>query len=373
MSPAPRALPPQPYDPAEATREIVAFARGIGFALVGVTAAAPTRWKEHLEGWLASGQHGSMDYLAKDHSLRLDPRGHLPETRSFIMVADRYADRGDTARDAAPGQGRIARYARGRNYHEVMKRRLHKLADAMRIRFPGADFRSFVDTAPVLERELAELCGLGWIGKNTMLIHPRVGSYTLLGGAATNLELALPADQTRVADACGTCTRCIDACPTGAITPYSINASRCVSYLTIERRDAIDPSLLSGIGDWIYGCDVCQEVCPHNSARGEGHVVPDALPVYDHARRSLPLLDVMRWDEAARREAFRSSAMKRAPLGVMRRNAVIAAMNQLLAAPYQSDDPLRAEISVIASRPDEDPLVRHAAIEAVRRLDAQRA
>lgn len=359
MSPAPKALPPQPYDPAEATRAILAMTRDLGFTLAGIAPAAPTRWRAHLERWLAEGKHGSMEYLARDHGLRTDPRGHLEGTRSFVMVADQYAARGDVPGVGEPGRGRIARYARGRNYHEVMKRRLHKLADAMRVRFPGADFRSFVDTAPVLERELAELAGLGWIGRNTMLIHPRIGSYTLIGGAATNLELAIPAGQVRAPDACGTCMRCIDACPTRAITPYSVDASRCISYLTIERREPVAPDLARATGDWIYGCDVCQEVCPHNSARAEGAGVGAPLPVYEGARGSLSLLEVLAWDEAARRAAFTSSAMKRAPLAVMRRNAAIAAANQLRAG---ADLPeLRAALARIVADPAEDPMVRAAA------------
>ncbi|MFZ4574314.1 MAG: tRNA epoxyqueuosine(34) reductase QueG [Phycisphaerales bacterium] len=373
MSPAPRALPPQPYDPAEATREIVASAKALGFSLVGIAPAAPSRWKRFLEDWIQSAKHGSMDYLERDTPLRLDPRGHLPDTRSFVMVADQYAIRGDAAGTIPPGHGAIARYARGRNYHEVIKRRLHKLADAMRLRFPGADFRSFVDTAPVLERELAELAGLGWIGKNTMLIHPRIGSYTLLGGAATNLELAVPVEQTRAADACGTCTRCIDACPTGAITSYSVDASRCVSYLTIERRLPIEPPLAERMGDWLYGCDVCQDVCPHNSPRSEFAPVGEVLPAYRPQRSSLSLLEVMRWDEPARREAFKSSAMKRAPLEVMRRNAVIAAANQLRTRNGARDDELTrtllAEIRRIAADSGEDPLVRGAAADALARFD----
>ncbi len=369
MSPAPKPLPPKPYDPAEATREIVSFAKSLGFALVGVASASESRYVRHMTSWIAEGKHGTMDYLARDEALRFDPRRHLNGTRSFIMVADRYATRGDVSEASTPGQGRIARYARGRNYHEVMKRRLHKMADAMRIRFPGADFRSFVDTAPVLERELAELCGLGWIGRNTMLIHPRVGSYVLLGGAATTLELAVPAEQIRHADACGTCTRCIDACPTGAISPYSVDASRCVSYLTIERRIDVPDQLIAGIGDRIYGCDVCQEVCPHNSARAEGDGVADVLPAFAVTRISLPILDVLSWDERTRREAFTNSAMKRAPLGVMRRNAVIAGFNQIRTdCAGDQHHAIESRIREIASDETEDPLVRNAAIKAVESL-----
>src|SRR5262249_20142541 len=141
--------------------------------------------------------------------------------------------------------------------------------DSLRERFPAEQFRAFVDTAPVMEREHAARAGLGWIGKHTLIIHPRLGSYMLLGGVLTTMDIPAPAAQRRVTDHCGTCTRCIDACPTAAITPYSVDATRCISYLTIEHRGEIDPALHEGIGDWLFGCDVCQEVCPHNGGRDQ--------------------------------------------------------------------------------------------------------
>ncbi len=174
--------------------------------------------------------------------------------------------------DSAPppqarrGIGRVARYAQGKNYHWVIKNRLHAMSDQLRLEYPEAKFRTFVDTVPVLERELAEMAGIGWQAKNTMVINARLGSYLLLGGVATTLELLPPPEQVRSPDHCGTCTRCIDACPTQAITPYSVDGSRCISYLTIEHREVIDPALHEAMGDWVYGCDICQEVCPHNSA-----------------------------------------------------------------------------------------------------------
>ena len=165
-------------------------------------------------------------------------------------------------------QGRIARYALGDDYHEIIKDRLHVLADWLRQIAPDAQTRAAVDTAPVLERELAGLAGIGWVGKNTCVIHPRVGSWLLLGQIITTLSLS--ADEP-MPDHCGTCTRCIDACPTDAITqPYQLDASRCISYLTIEHRGEIPTEFHGPIGDWLYGCDICQDVCPHNSRAG-GH------------------------------------------------------------------------------------------------------
>lgn len=316
------------------SRRVVEMARGLGFAAAGIAPAEETRFGEQLRAWLAAGSHGEMDYMARDLSLRLDPRGHLENTRAFIMVADQYAARG-AAEDGelAHGRGRIARYARGRDYHGVMKKRLHRLADTLRAEIPGSDFRSFVDTAPVLERELAERAGIGWIAKNTMVINPRLGSYILLGGAATNLPLAPPAEQRRVEDACGTCTRCIDACPTRAIGERGIEATRCISYLTIEASGEMPRELMSDVGHWVYGCDVCQEVCPHNSERGNGVDVGIVNAAYAPRRDSFDLLEMLEWDEAARRGALTVSPMKRATLAMLKRNALVAAGNWLRLRP----------------------------------------
>lgn len=267
-----------------------------------------------------------MAWLDRNTDLRKNPDQLIDDARSVLMVADLYASRRDNVDEPLkPGEGRIARYARGKDYHKVMKKRLMDLADQLRIDHPEADFKVFVDTAPVLERELAQRAGLGWTGKHTLMIHPQAGSYMLLGGIVTTLQLAKPESQRVEPDHCGTCTRCIDACPTDAITPYSVDARRCISYLTIEHRTPIDPELEPKIGNWIYGCDICQEVCPHNSPRDDA---AKANPVYDSQRDRFDLLEVIGWNEEDRREAFVGSAMKRAKLDMMHRNARIVARNQ---------------------------------------------
>lgn len=278
-----------------------------------------------MREWLAAGRHGSMGYLAEHADLKADPSQLLEGAACAIMVADLYATRDGAGDAAADGHGRIARYAHGCDYHKTMKKRLHALCDELVERWPGARTRAFVDTAPVHERELAMAAGLGWVGKHTLVIHPRVGSWMLLGGVLTTLELDV--NEHEEPDHCGTCTRCIEACPTDAITPYSVDASRCISYLTIERRGPIDPDLRRGMGAWIFGCDICQEVCPHNSPRSGD--VGEANPAFASDRASFDLLEVLGWDEDARRAAFAKSAMKRAKLGMMRRNAVIAAGNEI--------------------------------------------
>lgn len=275
-----------------------------------------------------------MEYLARNTELRADPALLLPGAMTAIMVADLYHARGETPVSSGsafvqqfPSSGKIARYARGRDYHKVMKKRLHTLCDELRVRHPAAEFRAFVDTAPLMEREIAQLAGLGWIGKHTLLIHPRVGSFMLLGGILTTLEVSKSSEL--IPDYCGTCTRCIDACPTSAITPYSVDASRCISYLTIENRAPIDTRFHEAIGDWLYGCDICQEVCPHNSPRPPEIDVGTINGEYTPRRDSLPLLEVLRWTDDDRQTAFAGTAMTRATLEMMKRNAVIVAGNAI--------------------------------------------
>lgn len=307
---------------------------GLGFTAAGVCPIEPPPESDaaKLKAWLDNGQHGSMHYMADQLGERLDPASLLPGARSVLMVADRYALRdsgedatADSERDGTP-RGRIARYARGRDYHEVIKRRLHRLADALRAAFPGEEFRSFTDTAPVLERRFAQRAGLGWLAKNAMMIHPVHGSYLLLGGFFTTLDLPpLPEQQTHT-DHCGSCTRCIDACPTGAIADQPlltgssprVDASRCISYLTIEHEGPIDPALAMRMSDWVFGCDVCQEVCPHNSVK-PGTDAP-VRAEYQPQRATIPLLQMLSWD-APDRSLLQVSAMKRATAEMFRRNA----------------------------------------------------
>ncbi|MBX3383578.1 MAG: tRNA epoxyqueuosine(34) reductase QueG [Phycisphaeraceae bacterium] len=354
------------------TADILRRCEALGFAGAGVAPAGPSLQAEHLRAWLGAGKHGDMDYMLRDVELRENPALILTGARSFIVVADRYAARGSVhepmLHSDAPA-GRVARYAQGRNYHAVMKKRLHAMADALRAAYPGSEFRTCVDTAPVLERELAASAGIGWQAKNAMVIHPRLGSYFFLGVVATTLELPTPANQRRTPDHCGTCTRCIDACPTGAIEPYKIDGSRCVSYLTIEHRGVVDPSMHKGMGDWLFGCDICQEVCPHNSVRREESFPdrnPETLhPAYRPRTTHLPLLDVLGWNSAAREEAFKVSAMKRATLGMMKRNALIAAGNAL---GQRSNPALLARVREVAGDSHEPEFVRQTARDVLAHL-----
>jgi len=368
--------PPSPQVEVADEPTIRQMAAPMGFALLGVAPAEPSPHRACIEQWLADEHHGEMGYLARNLETRIDPRRFLPGARSVISVADIHPATEPDA-DAAPfgtaPRGRVARYAWGDDYHETIKRRLHALADQLRRRWPDDVFRSCVDTAPTLEREHALLAGLGWIGKHTLLIHPRLGSWLLLGQIVTTLPIEPEAARKPVTDHCGTCTRCIDACPTDCIAPsgYSMDADRCISYLTIEHRGPIDRGLQEKMVDWIAGCDVCQEVCPFNEEgrperSGEGQP-PAYQPQY--ATRppgpTVSLLEILGWSQEDRRAAFRKSALKRIKLDQLKRNALIAAGNHLA---EHEDQQLEAKVRELAEDEAEAPLVRETARQVLERL-----
>ena len=366
-------------DPAAASRTILAICEQEGFARSGAAPIEPSPHAAALREWLDAGKHGEMGWLAETLDERLDPTRVLSGARSVVMVADYYGARG-TAPDAPdPERGRIARYARGRDYHAVLKRRLHHVCDQVRRAYPGTATRAFCDTAPVLERELALRCGLGWIGKHTLLIHPTHGSWMVLGGFFTTLDLSPPPDQRPEPDHCGTCTRCIDACPTNAITPYSVDARRCISYLTIEHEGEIAPALVASLDGWLVGCDVCQEVCPHNSARvSQAQRIETPLnPALAPTREGFDLLSVLGWDEEARRARFASSAMKRITLAQAKRNAILVAAGSLERRDDHGSPQAGSwrerfcdKLTDIAWDAGEPEMVRQTAREVLTRLDA---
>ena len=344
-----------------ATQWILDECKRQGFALAGVCEAAPPTRQAEFRQWLDAGKHGEMAYLEKQYESWCDPNSVWDGAHSVVMVADVYASRDDAPDEIDPRKGRLARYARGKDYHRVMKQRLHHVCDAARVKWPGQAFRSFVDTVPINERELATKAGLGWFAKNTLVINPRLGSWMLLGGFLTTLKLRPLPDQPMYDDHCGSCTRCIDACPTKAISPYSVDARRCISYLTIEHDSDIDPQLAQNMGDWIAGCDICQEVCPHNSPRpGVSGEEPRAS--YRSGEGSFDLLNVLNWDKDARQEALKTSPLKRIKLEQFRRNAAIAAGNALT---KQELPELRARLGEIASDDSEPDQLRRAAREAL--------
>ena len=253
----------------ELTEVVRAIAREVGFDDVGITDVRPSEHAGFYRAWIAAGHHGSMAYLAREDAVasRVDPGGAFPELRSVIVVTLGYAQPVDTT---DPSSGIIARYALGRDYHKVLKKKLKELLQRIEAEI-GRELplaRAYVDTGPVLERELAQRAGLGWHGRSTMLVSPRRGSYFFIGALLTELELT--PDPPFERDHCGTCNACVDACPTGALLGRDdtgapvMDATRCISYLTIENRGAIPRELRPLIGNRIFGCDICQEVCPFN-------------------------------------------------------------------------------------------------------------
>lgn len=249
-------LPPEAASPAALKHELVARAKALGFAECRVAAARPAAHREVFEQWIAEGKHGDMAWLARNPDRRADPRIVVPGARSVIVLAMNYYQ--GTREPPAPFK--IARYAWNDDYHDLMEPRLRQIGgwiDSL-----GGRQRCYVDTGPVLERDFAAESGLGWNGKSTMQIHPALGTWFFLGTIITTLEL--PPDAP-ARDRCGTCTRCITACPTGAITaPHRLDARLCVSYLTIEHKGPIPAELRPAIGDRLYGCDDCLKACPWN-------------------------------------------------------------------------------------------------------------
>lgn len=343
-----------PVTPQQQSDLIARLAHEAGFDRVGIAPAGPLPRQEYVRQWLLAGHHGEMEYLHRWAELRSDPRLLLPGARSVIVVAHVY--RHETRAQAeiqenrtqkhgntnspkfypsppfplSPSHlssptGRVARYAWGRDYHKIIRKKLQRLLTALRndVGEPF-DARICVDTAPVIERELAAAAGIGWIGKNTLVLHQELGSYFFLAEILTTLQLP-PA--TPATDHCGTCTRCLDACPTQALTaPYQMDASRCISYLTIEHRGGISPDLQPLMGNWVYGCDICQEVCPHNRKAPLSRE-----PAYAPLPEGLPpepaLAELLTWNQEDHQQRLAGSAAKRASLPMLQRNARIATAN----------------------------------------------
>jgi epoxyqueuosine reductase len=307
---------------------VKALALALGFDLAGVARAEPTPETRFLHEWLARGYAGEMAYLARRVEERVDPRRVLPGAASVVVVGLVY-DPGERAAPR-PGSAEISRYAGGDDYHALVLERLRALEAGLEA-LAGRPVRSraYVDTGPVQERALAALAGLGWIGKNTCLIHPQLGSYVFLGVVLSDLPLAPDA---REPDHCGSCRACLDACPTDAFAaPYVLDAARCLSSTTIELRGAIAEELREAHGDRVFGCDVCQEVCPWNTRRGRT-LPPDTAGLRARlAPREAWVRPALAWllglDEDAWRAATRDTALRRAKYRGLLRNAIVAAGN----------------------------------------------
>lgn len=298
-------------DAGERSGLLKAKAHELGFLACGIARAefladeAP-----RLERWLREDRHGTMGYMARNADLRLDPRKLVPGAKSVISLAYNYYT---PPRQTDPDAPKLSTYAYGRDYHKVVKKRLKPLMAFVTERFGDVAMRAFVDSAPVLEKAWAQRSGIGWMGKHTNIIRQGAGSFFFLCELITDLELAPDAPAT---DHCGTCRRCIDACPTEAITPYGVDGSRCISYFTIELKDAI-PTDAGDLRNWVFGCDICQQVCPWNRF-STPHREPEFAP-----RPEVMGLSAGDWHELTEElyeELFAGSPVKRAGYVGLKRN-----------------------------------------------------
>ncbi|MCA9121991.1 MAG: tRNA epoxyqueuosine(34) reductase QueG [Planctomycetaceae bacterium] len=341
-------------DPKQLTERLKNAARDLGFDLVGVCPAVTPPGFNRYREWLAAGFAGEMHYLVERESAYEHPSSILEGVRSVVMLAMNYNHQTPIA--AQPGEGRVSRYAWGEaDYHDVIHGRLKQLTRLVRDWDPTASVRGVIDTAPLLEREFAQLAGLGWIGKNTLLINKSFGSWFFLAAVLTDLTLVY--DAPHQTDHCGTCRACLDACPTDAFPQaYVLDATKCISYLTIELRDQIPESMRAGIGDWVFGCDVCQDVCPWNNR------VPPSKESTFRAREEqnpLSLAELFYLTDEQFRARFRKTPLWRPKRRGILRNAAIVLGNQ------------RATVAIAAlthGLDDPEPLVQEACHWALERI-----
>ena len=346
------ATPPR----ASLAHAIRAQAFGLGFDLVGITTLGPVETADAFDRWIEAGYAGEMGYLPRGAGKRRDSRLPVPGALSAVVVALDYGGREPA--------GPVARYARGDDYHDVMTARLHELHAwiDVQVGHPIAG-KAYVDTGPILERDLARRAGLGWFGKNTNLVNPEIGSFFFIGALLVDLELE--ADPPFEADRCGTCTRCLDACPTDAfVAPRVLDATRCISYLTIEQKGEIPPELREKMGGLVYGCDICQDVCPWNVRFARDLEEPALAARGAIAGKDARTLarEILLMDGKAFRQEFKGSPMKRAKRRGLARNAAVVLGNIGTAG----------DVEVLEhALEDPESIVREHATWALRRITAR--
>ena len=348
---------------------IRARARALGFDAVGIAPVGPSAHGDAYMRWAEAGRAGEMAYLTRADAVakRRDPALVVPGARSAVVVTRNYYPGDNDGADADPARGVFARYARNDDYHELLKARLIELQEWIDRELVPVGGRAYVDTGPVLERELAARAGIGWQGRNTMLIRPRHGSYFFLGVVLLDVELDYDAPFER--DHCGTCTNCLSACPTGALLGRDehgapvLDARRCISYLTIELKGAIPRELRPLIGNRVYGCDICQEVCPHNSPKFVQITSEEAFwpRAGVHGAR---LIELMGMDQEEFSRRFKNSPVKRAKRRGLLRNVAVALGN------WGSAEAVPALVAALA---DDEPLVRGHSAWALGRIGSAAA
>lgn len=307
--------------PVELTLLAKRAATAAGFEACGVTRLGPSPTADRLDAWLAQGYAGDMRYLQRQAKVRKEPSLAWPEAVSVVVVLHNYYG----PQPLTAGQYRVARYAQAADYHKLTKQKVAVIGDSLVEAAGHGTWRTYVDAGPMPERELARLAGLGWMAKNTMLIHPRLGSFSFIGCLLTDLELE--PDAPFEADRCGSCTRCLDACPTDAFpAPHVLDATRCISYLTIEAKGDIPEPLRAGVGDNLFGCDICQDVCPWNVSFAQETAEEGFRPLLDDD--DWPTLEeILAMDERGFDARFGETAIERAGLKGLQRNARVVREN----------------------------------------------
>lgn len=334
-------------------QQVKDHAMQLGFDLVGIASASDSQTYPEFLNWLANDYAGEMHYMHQHAQARQHPQSILNNVRSIVMVALNYHHRSEEK--LPENHGRVARYARGQDYHEVMRAKLNQLLTSVQTFIPNCQGRGVVDTAPLLERDFARQAGMGWYGKNTMLLSKHLGSYFLLG--ALLLDQELQADAPHASSHCGTCTACLRACPTEAFPePGVLDSRKCISYLTIELRDAIPMNLRNDLGDWLFGCDICQEVCPWNRKAP----LAGNIPILDRPElATVDLLELLQLSEEEFRRRFRGTPLFRTKRKGVLRNAAIVLGN----IGTSSAIPI-----LTSTTNDPEPLIREAAIWAIEQI-----
>jgi epoxyqueuosine reductase len=358
-------MTPRTLSPSELTAQLIDEARRLGFDMAGACYASTSSRYDFLKSWIAEQRHASMEYMASRIEAYASPSSILPNARSILMLGVRYSTK-DSSDELADYQ--IAKYAQsGIDYHDWVRERLKKLSAFHRELTPHARVRGVVDTAPLLERDYAKQAGLGWIGKNTLLINPQLGSGTFLAALLTTEELG-PSRQVSKSDMpdCGSCRKCLDACPTGALeAPYVLNANRCLSYLTIEHKGPIEDKTALAMGDQLFGCDRCQDVCPWNKRLDASAASESAFPSASENGVSLDPIELLSLDEDTFRERFKKTPFARPGRSAMLRNAAIVLGNRYASS---SEIPQAVLDALQHAANDADAVISNAAHWALKRI-----